>query len=179
MVGSRLGVWMNCNCNQEVNCSLQFLWFCIDNSWAKKYISQSSSKLLCMKHKTRFLSENPAWCALKEVTCIESSLGFYCLYLRCLIWESSMSRWASLVERCWKLRPVLEMAHTRASVTESSIHSSFDRLCSSSPPSDELRHMSAMTHKRSFSEIKAMRRWHLQPFKLIEGDTQISIQSKV
>lgn len=65
-------------------------------------------------------------------------------HLKCRMCDSSMSRWARRVY-CWrKVKPVLPMAHTRASVTASSRRSSRARLCSSSPPSEEpTPHMSA------------------------------------
>lgn len=70
-------------------------------------------------------------------------------YLAWRICDSNMSRWASRVY-CWrKVRPVLAMANTRASVTASRRCSNLERLCSSSLPSEKLRHMPGKTHRQT------------------------------
>lgn len=69
-----------------------------------------------------------------------------CLYLRWRMWESSMVRWPRRRVCCCVDRPSLEMAQTRASITESSRRSSLFLLSSSSAVWGELVHKSERQH---------------------------------
>lgn len=111
--------------------------FCEANIWL-------NSKYQCVIRK----SDTPT--LFNCSCCRQCSRDDRCaFYLRCRMCESNMSRWARRVY-CWrKVRPVLAMAHTRASVTASKRCSNLERLCSSSLPSVELRHMSGNTQKHA------------------------------
>ena len=97
--------------------------------------------------KTKFIKDGRRIRSISIFTGERRWFGAACFYLTWRMCESSMSRWARRVY-CWrKVRPVLAMAHTSASVTVSRRRSSLVRLCSSSLPSEELRHMSGNAHK--------------------------------
>lgn len=75
--------------------------------------------------------------------CSRTVLLWFWLYLTWRMWESSMVRCPRRRVCCWVVRPSLEMAQTRASITESSRRSSLFLLSSSSAVSGEFVHRSA------------------------------------
>lgn len=99
---------------------------------------------LCLfpsSHKTATLFNGAVWCV---------NACRLRMYLRWRMWESSMVRWPRRRVCCCVDRPSLEMAQTRASITESSRRSSLFLLSSSSAVWGELVHKSERDDTEDF-----------------------------
>lgn len=85
-------------------------------------------------------------------------------YLRCLMCDSSISRWASRMDCCCVDSPVLEIVQTRASVTESSSFRTFPRLSTSPGVSGEPAQLSVPIRQKQTSRIQ---KWEAEPKLLL------------